>query len=298
MAATSPPRRIPVLVVSGFLGAGKTTLVRHLLEQAQAATIRLAIVSNEFGALGIDQLLLGEQHGTYVELTGGCVCCQLSDELLTTVQMLYERAAPDRLVVETSGLALPSETLLTFWREPVSKWVEDDLGVVVVDAEQVLDDRDLDGTFEEQVTSADMIILNKVDLIAAADLPTVEARVRDLEPEAPIIRAVHGSVAPEILFPTTPGNAPRAARKASARAHRHGEYVSRELMLPAGMATDEISELLRRLGAIRIKGFVDTAAGVRLAQGVGRRIQLTAIDIDVPPAILGRIVVIESAGGS
>lgn len=285
-----------MLVVSGFLGAGKTTLVRHLLEQAQAEAIRLAIVSNEFGALGIDQLLLGEQHGSYVELAGGCVCCQLSDELLQTVQMLYERAAPDRLIVETSGVALPSETLLTFWRDPVKQWVEDDLGVVVVDAEQVLQGRNLEGTFEEQVTSADMIILNKVDLVAADDVLAVETRLRALEPEAPIIRAVHGNVAPEILFPTTPGDAPRVARKASPLPHRHAAYASRELTLPPGMAADDIIERLRRLGAIRIKGFVATAEGVRLVQGVGHRIQLTTVAAAIPPEILGRVVVIVSTG--
>ena len=108
---------VPVLVVSGFLGSGKTTLVRWLLEQAQATGVRMAVISNEFGELGIDQALLGDRQAAYVELAGGCVCCQLSDELLQTVEELHQRTSPDRIVVETSGIALPSETLLTFWRE-------------------------------------------------------------------------------------------------------------------------------------------------------------------------------------
>ena len=103
-----PATGVPALVVSGFLGAGKTTLVRHLLEEAQAQGVRIAVVSNEFGELGIDQALLGNQAGqSYVELEGGCVCCKLSDELVTTLQRIREEVHPDRIVVETSGVALP-----------------------------------------------------------------------------------------------------------------------------------------------------------------------------------------------
>ena len=85
-------QRIPVLVVSGFLGAGKTTLVRHLLEDAQRRGIRLAVISNELGALGIDRALLGGGEEVFVELAGGCVCCQLSDTLRDTLHMLHERS--------------------------------------------------------------------------------------------------------------------------------------------------------------------------------------------------------------
>ncbi len=134
----TPSTGIPALVVSGFLGAGKTTLIRNLLQDAQNNGHRMAVVSNEFGALGIDQALFGQGgDGRYVELEGGCVCCQLSNELLTTLHDLWERHKPDRMIVETSGVALPFETLVTFWREPITQWVGEALAVVVVNAEQL-----------------------------------------------------------------------------------------------------------------------------------------------------------------
>jgi len=95
-------RRIPALLVSGFLGSGKTTLVRHLLRDAQARGLRLAIVSNEFGAIGIDRALLGGSDETFVELGGGCVCCQLSDELVVMLEQLRANGAD--VVSETQAM--------------------------------------------------------------------------------------------------------------------------------------------------------------------------------------------------
>ena len=287
-------KRIPVLVVSGFLGAGKTTLVRHLLHDAQRTGVRVAVVSNEFGALGIDKALLGEGEEAYVELEGGCVCCQLSDTLLDTLQMLWERVRPDRIIVETSGVALPFDTQLNLWREPVSAWVDDDMAVVVVNAEQLMEGRDLEGTFEDQVSAADLLLLNKVDLIPPEALSQVEVLLQHLAPETPTVRSIQGSVDPAVLFPPDPAGirSQRRTTPSEPPPHQHDMFHAQEIPIEDGIEPDVLSERLRRLGTLRAKGFVQTSQGLRLVQGVGRRIELTEVTLLPPPALLGRVVVI------
>lgn len=290
MASPDRTRKVPALVVSGFLGSGKTTLVRHLLDDAQRRGVRLAIVSNEFGALGIDRALLGAAPDAIVELEGGCVCCQLSNELVDTLQELRERVDPDRIVVETSGVALPSETLLSFWRDPVAAWAGDDLAVVVINAAQVLDGTDLEGTFEDQVTSADLLILNKLDLVPAGEVTAIERRIRAIEPDTPLIRAVHGDVDPDVLFVPRSGE-----RRQPQRTHSHEAFTSEELHIPAGTPCDEVERRIAARGALRAKGFVATDVGLRLVQGVGVRIRLEPARDAVAPDLVGRVVLIRRA---
>jgi cobalamin biosynthesis protein CobW len=284
---------IPVLVVSGFLGSGKTTMVRHLLQEAQRTGDRIAVISNEFGALGIDRALLGASDEAYVELEGGCVCCQLSDELLDTLQMLRERVQPHRVIVETSGVALPSDTQLQFWREPVCHWVEDDMAVVVVNAEQLHQGRDLHGTFEDQVSSADLLVLNKTDLVASSALPNFEAVLREMAPETPVLRCVHGQIDPAVLFPPDPEGL-RAQRRQTRRPmpHEHETFATEELSIDEEVEPEKLIVQLRQLGVLRAKGFVRTARGVQLVQGVGRRIEVVVAPTPPPATLVGRIVLI------
>ncbi|MEN9787626.1 MAG: hypothetical protein RLZZ299_2890 [Pseudomonadota bacterium] len=306
-------RRIPILVVSGFLGSGKTTLVRSLLGHAQARGLRVAVVSNEFGALGIDEALLKGGGERFVELAGGCVCCELSDELTETLEALRDEVDPDWIVIETSGLALPYETQLNFYRPPTSAWVGDEAVVVVVDAERVRDGEELDGTFEDQVGSADLLLLHKTDLVDATSLPELEARLRAMNEDAPVLRAAHGSVDPDVLFPDadrwigtsrrTP--APPSSHPACDHApgdrctHRHDHHdawVAEELAVPAGLTPEDAQAWIHARRGVRTKGFVETTDGVRVVQGVGRRTELLTPDgRSVPEGLIGRVVRIRRA---
>jgi cobalamin biosynthesis protein CobW len=304
-------RRIPILVVSGFLGSGKTTLVRALLGHAQERGLRVAVVSNEFGALGIDEALLKGGGERFVELAGGCVCCELSDELTDTLEALRAEVDPDWIVIETSGLALPYETQLNFYRPPTDAWVGDEAVVVVVDAERLRDGEDLDGTFEDQVGSADLLVLHKVDLVDADVLPRLEARLQTINPDAPILRAAHGNVDPDVLFPDERAWADERRRTRAGHAcdhepgtscdhahpHRHHDaWVTEELDVPTGLTPEAAQAWIHARRGVRTKGFVMTTEGVRIVQGVGRRTELIAPDgRTVPDGLVGRVVCIRRA---
>lgn len=287
-------QRIPVLVVSGFLGAGKTTLVRHLLEDAQQRGVRMAVISNELGDLGIDRALLGGGEEVFVELEGGCVCCQLSDTLRDTLQMLRERVNPDCIVIETSGAALPFDTQLNLWREPVCHWVGDDMAVVVVNAEQLAEGRDLDGTFEDQVSSADLLILNKVDLVPQMTLTQLTSQLHQYAPDTPSIAVVQGQLDPAVLFPPDFA-AVRAQRRTTPPTpppHHHEDFIAQQIDVEDGIDPNVLIAHLRHLGVLRAKGFVKTSEGLRLVQGVGRRIELTEVVTPPQALLVGKVVVI------
>jgi len=289
---------IPILLVSGFLGSGKTTLVRHLLGEARERGERVAVVSNELGELGIDAALLGEADASWVELEGGCICCKLSDAFLETLTRLVTEARPDRIVVETSGAALPYDTQLNFYREPVRDALGEDRVVVVVDAACL--DRCLRGrrdpgpTFVQQVESADLLLLNKLDLVPASRAERLREALREIEPEAPIVGCVRAAVEPALLFPPEPG-ALRPRPPGARRPHLHEPMEATELALPEELPEGELRAHLAGLGALRVKGFARTREGLRLVQGVGDRIELEPVQTPPPPGLVGRLVVIRRA---
>ncbi len=286
---------MPALVISGFLGSGKTTLVQRLLDDARARGIRIALISNELGELGVDRALLGQGGQSYVELEGGCVCCELSDDLLETLVELHREVDPDRFVIETSGVALPYDTQLNFWREPACDFIGEDMAVIVVNADQIHEGRDLEGTFEDQVQSADLMILNKLDLVPEADWEAVEARLRELEPEAPLVRSVRGDVDLDLLFPPAANELDRRGEAPPSRPHHHEHFETSEWNPEPGIECETIEDYFARADLLRAKGFVETREGLRLVQVVGRRVEITTPDEAPPPALVGRVVLIRRA---
>lgn len=302
MSNTSPQAtntHAQCLVVSGFLGSGKTTLVRRLLDAGRSQGIRTGVVSNEFGELGIDQALLGDSAQAYVELEGGCVCCKLSDDLLVTLEELWQRNRPERVIVETSGVALPYDTLINFWRDPVRAWSRDELAIVVASAEQITAKRELQGTFEDQVAAADLIVLSKVDLVSPAEARAAEELLASMQPDAPIVRSVNGDTDAALLFPPDPGGK-REARRNDAHSHRphsHEQFETEEIAVDDFTDEASLTERLVELGALRVKGFIRTRDGVRIVQGVGPRVELSESSSPVANAMIGRLVVIRRGNG-
>lgn len=285
---------VPALIVAGWLGAGKTTLVDHLLREARRDGVRLAIVSNEFGDTGIDRALLDAGQEGFVELDGGCVCCKLSDALGETLEALLREARPDRLVLECSGVALPGEILVQFWRPPLDRLFSEEVVAVVVDAERAAAGDPLDDTFVEQLEAADVVVLNKRDLVDEAGLARAEERVTRLTRGQPVIRAERGRVDPALLFPPDPAGARARRRDPSAPPHEHDHerFGTRELAFDGVVDEERVLREVAALGALRAKGFVRTAGGVRVLQGVGPRLELTVPKNPVPEHLVGKVVVI------
>lgn len=299
MTDTEPLRAVPTLIVAGYLGSGKTTLVAHLLRAAQTEGVRLAIVSNEFGDTGIDRALLDAGEDGLVELDGGCVCCRLSDVLSSTLETLIHRVKPDRLILECSGVALPGEIVIQFWRPPLDALVSDEVVVVVVDAESTASDAEPDGTWSEQLEAADLVILNKVDRVDEAGLARARARVDAVTSGRPVITASWGQVDPALLFPPDPEGLRRKRRDPTAEihAHEHERFGTRELRFDGVTGESEVLARVAILDAIRAKGFVRTPNGIRVVQGVGDRIVLSDPVRPVPEHLVGIVVVIHREDG-
>jgi G3E family GTPase len=193
-------KKIPVTVISGFLGAGKTTLVNHVLMHNTGAHI--GVIVNEFGEVGIDGELIVADEAALIEIRNGCICCTVRTDLVAGMKLLLERSdlKLDRLIIETSGLADPAPVLQTFLADAdLLTRVELESVVTLVDAAHFQRQID-DNIAREQIAFADLIVLNKVDLLDTDDLAPLERDLRAINPVATIIRTNNSDVATDMLL--------------------------------------------------------------------------------------------------
>ncbi|MFD1697011.1 CobW family GTP-binding protein [Roseibium aestuarii] len=176
--------QIPVTVLTGYLGSGKTTLLNRILTENHGQ--KYAVIVNEFGEVGIDNDLLVESDEEIFEMNNGCICCTVRGDLIRTVQNLMKRRkAFDAIIVETTGVADPAPVAQTFFMDDdVRAAAKLDAVVAVVDARHVLQRLEDTEEAEDQIAFADVILLNKTDLVSAEELATVEARIRAINPYA------------------------------------------------------------------------------------------------------------------
>jgi cobalamin biosynthesis protein CobW len=301
--------KTPATIVTGFLGAGKTTLVRHVM--AQAAGRRIAIIVNEFGSLGIDGDLLrscgipGCEEDNIVELANGCICCTVADDFIPTMQALLDRPEPpEHILIETSGLALPKPLIKAFNWPAIRSRVTVDGVVTVVDgpavaagrfaddpeavaaqraADDSLDhDNPLAEVYEDQLGAADLVVLNKADLLDDTALAALRAGIAAQIPrQVKVVAAREGALDIAVLLGIGAAAendlATRPSHHDGADDHEHDDFDSFVVPMPEAPSAEALVEKLSRIAAehdiLRMKGFAALPGKpMRLAvQGVGTR---------------------------
>lgn len=320
------PAKIPATVITGFLGAGKTTLIRHMLENANGK--RIALIINEFGDLGVDGEILkgcGIETCTdedVIELSNGCICCTVAEDFIPTMQKLLEREnAPDHIVIETSGLALPQPLVRAFNWPEISTRVTVDGVVTVVDGKAVTEGRfahdvaavdalrkldenldhetPLSELFEDQLACADMIVINKSDLLTADELSSLCEQLRtEARGGVQVLTSTMGALPVEILLGQGVGAETDLEARHELHHHHHDHdddddhhddeddhhdhdhdafesfVVTRAEITDPASFSSQVTEVIRAHDILRLKGFAAVAGKpMRLTiQAVGPRV--------------------------
>jgi G3E family GTPase len=277
--------RTPITLITGPLGSGKTTLLRHLLATQRG---KIAIVMNEFGEIAIDTKVIEGKNVRIAELGGGCVCCSLLGEFEAAVNEIIEKIAPDRIVVETTGLAEP-EALVFNIQEALPQCRLD--GVVsVIDADMLIRFPELGHTTRLQIEGADILLLNKIDLIERSQIEPLETKLRQINSTAAIVRTERGRVDPELLFGI--GREKKIARLE----HQHQpEFESFAFASNKIFSRNCFEDFANSLPAslIRAKGFIHFADGGQLFNFVASRWELEPFESDRTELVfIGRNIVL------
>ncbi|WP_171174646.1 cobalamin biosynthesis protein CobW [Ruegeria sp. HKCCD8929] len=303
--------KLPVTVITGFLGSGKTTLIRHLMQNPQGK--RLAVVVNEFGDVGVDGEILKScaipdcPAENIMELANGCICCTVADDFIPTIEALMAlEPRPDHILIETSGLALPKPLLKAFdWPDIRSKITVDGVialadaeavaagrfapNVAAVDAQRLADDSidhetPLSEVFEDQISCADIILLTKPDLAGPEGVAKAKEIIATEAPRPlPVVEVAEGAVDARVVLGLEAAAEDdmdaRPSHHDGADDHEHEDFESVVIDLPEQSAPAElvarIERLANELNILRVKGYAAvTGKPMRLlVQAVGARVR-------------------------
>ncbi|MCZ4280733.1 cobalamin biosynthesis protein CobW [Kiloniella laminariae] len=304
-------KKIPATVITGFLGAGKTSTIQHLLKTAGGR--KLALIINEFGDLGVDSDIVkgcnieGCNDDDVLELANGCICCTVADDFIPTIEKLLNRETPpDHIIIETSGLALPKPLVKAFnWPEIRTRVTVDGVITLVdgravadglfasnpqaIEAQRAADDNldhesPLEELFEEQLACADMVVINKFDLLEEGDMDKVLAAVhKEIRPEVKIVKIAHGQIDASVLLGLEAAAEDdldsRHSHHDDGHEHDHDDFESfavefGEINDPEALIA-KLLPIVAKHEILRMKGFVAVAGkDMRLViQGVGSRFQ-------------------------
>ena len=324
--------KIPVTILTGFLGAGKTTLIRNLILKNKSK--KLAVIINEFGDLGVDGEIVKQcsdetcPEENILELANGCICCTVADDFIPTMKSLLEgQYIPEHILIETSGLALPKPLLKAFeWPEIRSRLTVDSV-LAVVDAEAVVSgifapqmsteleekqnqtyvehETPLSEVFEDQINCSDVVLLTKPDLVENIS----DARniiIKEMERNVPILEVQNGDIGADVILGV---NAAAETDLDNRRSHHdgfddheHDDFDTFSISVPKILDLEKfkivLETLIRKNNILRIKGFlrVESKPLNLLVQGVGKRLSVNFTDTKIPVENTGNLVFIGEKG--
>ena len=324
--------KIPVTIFTGFLGAGKTTLIRNLILKNKSK--KLAVIINEFGDLGVDGEIVKQcsdetcPEENILELANGCICCTVADDFIPTMKSLLEgQYIPEHILIETSGLALPKPLLKAFeWPEIRSRLTVDSV-LAVVDAEAVVNgifapqmsteleekqnqtyvehETPLSEVFEDQINCSDVVLLTKPDLVENIS----DARniiIKEMERNVPILEVQNGDIGADVILGV---NAAAETDLDNRRSHHdgfddheHDDFDTFSISVPKILDLEKfkivLETLIRENDILRIKGFlrVESKPLNLLVQGVGKRLSVNFTDTKIPVENTGNLVFIGEKG--
>lgn len=274
-----------VNLIFGFLGSGKTTLVRHLLEE-RAGSQTMAVIVNEFGDVGVDGAILEGNNVDMIELTSGCLCCTLKGPLLNAVEELRDKAGVEHTVIEATGLADPEEMVDSFSEPKLRSTIVVGPFVTVVDAAKFAVLREMLGDFYvSQIAQADVILLNKVDLTSEDQLEEVRQAVAEINPQASVLCTRQCDIDVALVLDAL-GEITRPNAEDHGGHHDHGHTDFDSLVLDAGadVGRAEVEAFFAGLppGVLRAKGFM-------IIEGRPSLVQYAAGQLDITPAEKRRV---------
>ena len=324
--------KIPVTILTGFLGAGKTTLIRNLILKNKSK--KLAVIINEFGDLGVDGEIVKQcsdetcPEENILELANGCICCTVADDFIPTMKSLLEgQYLPEHILIETSGLALPKPLLKAFeWPEIRSRLTVDSV-LAVVDAEAVVNgifapqmsteleekqnqtyvehETPLSEVFEDQINCSDVVLLTKPDLVENIS----DARniiIKEMERNVPILEVQNGDIGADVILGV---NAAAETDLDNRRSHHdgfddheHDDFDTFSISVPKILDIEKfkivLETLIRKNDILRIKGFlrVESKPLNLLVQAVGKRLSVNFTDTKIPVENTGNLVFIGEKG--
>lgn len=297
--------KTPITIITGFLGAGKTTFIRNIAKQSSG--VKLAFIVNEFGEMGFDGSLLQDDDQdeiALIELANGCICCRVDDDFLPSIKKILSQDIPaEHIIIETSGLALPLPLVNALNHEGIKDKVELNAIITLVDAVSVRDgyfspenfqdwqyqdqnthvNQAVQDIFYDQLKAANIVILAKTDKVDPYDLAYITLSVKPhLAENVKILSSTHEGLDSKLLFDKY--NHPNSSGQSDHKHHMHHQFHSLFTKTPFFQDLDEAfqysNNILERKGILRMKGYVEIGENneIYTLQGVGNRVNITLLE--------------------